>query len=86
MTTEFSVYKELGALRQEFTHQLTELRKESSASFDKLDQSLNARLSQHELEHKQEEWRRSSRIRWAVTTVLTGIGVAAAIILPFLAR
>lgn len=81
-----AVYKEIGALRNEFTNQITGLRSETNVRFDKLEQALDVRLNQHKLEHQQDDWRRSSRIRWAVTTVLSGIGVAAAIIVPLIVR
>lgn len=51
------------------------VRTEVMSELKTLDARWDQRLSAHESDHDKDAMRRSSLIRWAVTSVLTGIGV-----------
>lgn len=71
---------------RELYTQIGSLRTEMNARLDKIEEALDSKFEMHRVEHEREDDRRASRIRWAVTSLLTGAGVIAAIVVPFFVR
>lgn len=71
---------------RELYTQIGSLRSEMNARLDKIEESLSVKFETHHLEHVRDDDRRASRIRWAVTSLLTGTGVIAAIVVPIVMR
>ena len=76
----------LAVSTRELYAQIGSLRSEMNARLDKIEESLDTKFDTHRLEHLRDDDRRASRIRWAVTSILTGAGVIAAIVIPFFVR
>lgn len=80
-----------GATIREVVALVEAARRDVLAEIDKLDTKIDARLEAHytrhendhdthKVEHQREADRRTGYIRWAVTTVMTGVGTLFAII------
>jgi hypothetical protein len=67
--------------RRDALAEVKQLRTEVHAGFDTSAIQRAADRKAHEDEHEREENRRAGRLRWAVTTVMTGLGVLVAIVL-----
>jgi hypothetical protein len=67
--------------RRDAIAEVKQLRTEVHAGFDTYAIHRAADRKAHEDEHEREENRRAGRLRWAVTTVMTGLGVLVAIVL-----
>ncbi len=55
---------------------ISELRNDLLNRVDRLETSWESRMNTHVIEHQREKDYRSSVIRWAVTTLLSGAGIA----------
>lgn len=62
------------------------VRGEVLAEVSKVSAVVESRLEVHQQEHQLDNQRRSGLIRWAVTSVLSGLGVLAALYVAFASR
>lgn len=69
------VYSLVQAVRSEIVGELKAMEGEVRAMGARWD----ARLDMHKSEHERDAFRRSSQIKWAVTSLLSGVGVLASL-------
>jgi hypothetical protein len=69
---------------RELYAQIGSLRTEMNVRLDKIEETLDVRFDAHKLEHSVETSRKNSYIRWAVTSVISVVGVGVAIVIPLM--
>lgn len=78
------VYQLVNQCKVELMAEIEKVSTAMTAEINKVETTLESKLVLHNQEHKNEEKNRSSMWRWAVTTVMSGLGVLAAIIVAIL--
>jgi hypothetical protein len=71
------------ASRKEILAEIEKLKGKVDAKFDTHAAKHEAEHDTHKVEHQRDADRRAGYIRWAVTTIMTGLGVLVAIYVAF---
>jgi hypothetical protein len=71
------------ASRREILTEIEKLEVKVDTKFDAHQQKHDTEHDTHKVEHRREADRRAGYIRWAVTTIMTGLGVLVAIYVAF---
>lgn len=80
------VYGLVNQTRTELMSEVKLLRSDMEKRLDTLEADIDKRMIKHDTDHNVEDTRRRSMTRWAVTTVLSGMGVITAIIVAIFGR
>lgn len=81
---ELATYREVAGLMDRFRTEVMAEMKAMKASIDAQLVQHKSEHDAHETRHQQDHDRRSNLIRWAVTSLLTGLGVITAIYVAFM--